>query len=239
MQIDVQAGSLGGDGFGGIAGHLFWRNPGHGLLGMYVSHTHWSRFDGASVTHVAAEGEYYWQRWTLQGIAGIEFGNSATNATSSVATTAQAGAIPGVTTTSTFLEGYDVKTRFFDQINLKYYWRDNWATYIGHRYMGGRNAFALGTEWAFPVSTTMLASAFVEGRLGSGDFQGIWGGLRVYYGQHDKTLIQRHRQDDPGWWDDLVAIVEQYFNSASVSRKSFCDPGEALVGGSCVIIPVD
>jgi len=237
-QIDVQGGSLGGDGFAGVAGHLFWRDPGRGLIGAYVSHTYWSRFDGASVTHVAAEGEYYWGRWTLQGIVGVEFGDSATRTTTSVTTTPQIGQIPASTTTAFFMEGYDVKTRFFDQINLKYYMNPNWAAYVGHRYLGGQNALALGSEWAFPVNAKTLASAFVEGRAGSGKFQGIWGGLRVYYGPSDKTLIERHRQGDPGWWDDLISIVNQHFNNSSSSTTLSCTqsfPGfDTLVGNTCV-----
>jgi hypothetical protein len=231
-QIDLQAGSLGGDGYAGIAGHLFWRDPGRGLIGGYVSHTYLDRFGGAYVTQVAGEGEYYWNRFTVQAIAGVEFGNRTSNTTTTVTTIAQNGAIPGVTTTSVFTEGFDVKTRFFDQINLKYYFKDNWAAYIGHRYLGGDSALALGTEWGFPVGTNALASAFVEARVGQHDFQGIWGGLRIYYGQHDKTLIQRQRQDDPWQWDNLFSILNSYFTNSSSTSTQFCEFGPPIEG-SC------
>ena len=70
--------------------------------------------------------------------------------------------------------------------------------------------------------------------MGSGEFQGIWGGLRVYYGQHDKTLMQRHRQDDPTAWDTLFSILNSYNSNSSsnqVCTDSFLD---MLSGGSCV-----
>ena len=57
-----------------------------------------------------------------------------------------------------------------------------------------------------------MASAFVEGRIGEGDFHGVWGGLRVYFGQKDKPLIDRHRQDDPTVWgvDSLFSSIVQW-----------------------------
>jgi hypothetical protein len=142
--------------------------------------------------------------------------------------------VPGVATTSTFVQGFDVKTRFFDQINLKYYLTDNWDAYIGHRLEGGKNALALGSEYAVPVTHRVMASAFVEGRLGSGEFKGVWGGLRVYFGQKDKTLIQRHRQDDPGSWDTLFSILNsQTGSSGGTGGQQFCDSGSTLSGSEC------
>ena len=45
-----------------------------------------------------------------------------------------------------------------------------------------------------------MTSLFVEGRAGEGSFHGVWGGVRFYFGQKDKTLIRRHREDDPTDW---------------------------------------
>ncbi|MEX2035018.1 MAG: hypothetical protein WEA28_07490 [Xanthobacteraceae bacterium] len=222
LQIDGALGSLQNRGFGTIGGHLFWRDPAQGLLGVYAGYTRWNQFGGVHVTQVAGEGEYYWQRFTLRVIAGIESGSSADSTTVSVATVAQAGATPGLSTTSTFIEGYDVKTRFFDHVDLKYYPTDNWAGYIGHRYLGGKHALALGGEAAFPLGGGRMASAFVEGRIGEGDFQGVWGGLKLYFGQKDKTLIRRHREDDPGFVDALPSITNNYFTSGSSSSSLFC-----------------
>lgn len=132
---------------------------------------------------MAAEGEAYFGRFTLQGIAGVEFGNSTS----------------GVVGPSSILT-YDVKTRFFDKINLAYYFTDNLKGYVGHRYVGGRNALALGGEAGFRLNGPAMASLFVEGRIGENDFHGVWGRLRFYFGRSDKSLMRRHREDDPYDW---------------------------------------
>jgi hypothetical protein len=217
-QIDGAIGSLDSRTFGSIGGHLFWRDPGQGLIGLYVNHTWWDQFGGAYVNQVAAEVELYRGRWTLQGIAGVEGGNSASETSTSVIPPIpplNLPAIPG--STSTFTQTFDVRTRFFDQINLKYYFTDNWDGYVGHRYLGGRNALALGTEYALPLQGGKMAAAFVEGRVGEGDFHGVWGGLKIYFGQHDKPLIARHRQDDPNIWgvDSLFSIMNSLVKSGT------------------------
>jgi hypothetical protein len=219
-QLDLMGGGLGGDAFAAFSGHLFWRDPNRGLLGLYVSHTRWDRFDGVYVTQIAPEFEAYWHRWTLQGIAGIEFGNSGIANSPSV-TIPPFRNIPG----TMFFDTFDVKTRFFDEINLKYYFTDNWEGYVGHRYLGGKNALALGTEYGLPLRQGAMASAFVEARLGSDSFQGLWGGLRVYFGGKDKPLIARHRQDDPITWDvdSLFSIINNTHSNSS--SQQFCSNG--------------
>src|SRR3977135_2751001 len=64
-QIDGAAGGLDDTAFGSVAGHLFWRNPSQGLLGLYGSYTTWDRFGGINVGQVAAEFEYYYGRFTV------------------------------------------------------------------------------------------------------------------------------------------------------------------------------
>jgi hypothetical protein len=114
LQVDVHGGSLEGRAFGTIAPHLFWRDPSRGLIGIYASHTHWDQFGGVHVTQVSGEGEAYFGRFTVQGIAGVEFGNSVTNIAQNVSIVPPAGGVfgaAGIATTNTFLEGFDVKTR--------------------------------------------------------------------------------------------------------------------------------
>ena len=239
IQFDGAFGSFDQRGFGNIAGHFFWRNPGQGLLGIYSSYTYWDQFGGAYLGQLAVEGEYYSGRWTLQGIAGVESGNAASN-TFTTTTTVPPGfgfnSPPGVINTASFTSMYDVRTRFFDQINVKYYLTDDWVAYAGHRYLGGKNALALGGEYAFPLANRFKASAFVEARVGEGEFRGIWGGLKFYFGAKDKPLIARHRQDDPNIWstDTLFSIVNSLRNSSSSSSTLFCTPPKILQSsGTC------
>ena len=202
VQIDGAKGRFDNRSFGAIGGHLFWRDPSQGLLGLYASYTNWNQFGGIHVGQVAAEGAAYWGRWTVEGIAGVEFGN-------------RTSVISGDTINGFLVQSIDVQTRFFDKINFAYYLLDDLKVYVGHRYLGGRNAAAFGTEWAVPLkSNGVQAALFAEARVGEGDFHGIWGGVKVYFGQKDKSLMQRHRQDDPFEWtpeslSTLAAVVNQ------------------------------
>lgn len=65
-QIDGLAGSGGGDPFWGAAGHLFWRDPSQGLLGVYGSWVSWSGA-GANVGKIGVEGEWYNGPWSVEG----------------------------------------------------------------------------------------------------------------------------------------------------------------------------
>ena len=218
FQLDGAIGSFDSRFFGAGGAHLFWRDPSRGLLGIYASHTHWQEFGGLHVTQVAGEGEAYFGRFTLQGIAGVEFGNSQ-SAITGVSTTA--------TSTTTFIDTYDVQTRFFDKINLAYYLNDNTKVFAGHRYLGGKHALALGGELALPSNGPTMLAAFVEGRVGESEFHGIWGGIRGYWGQSAKSLIQRHRQDDPVNWlpETLFSITNSLTTSSTTVNTvpSACD----------------
>jgi hypothetical protein len=81
LQIDGNLGSLSGNTYGAGAGHLFWRNPGQGLFGVYGSFTEWNQQGGVWVSQIAGEGAVYWGRLTLEGIVGVEFGNSVNSTT--------------------------------------------------------------------------------------------------------------------------------------------------------------
>jgi hypothetical protein len=183
LQVDATAASFDSRFLGAIAGHLFWRDPSKGLLGFYGSYTHWDQVGGVDISHVGPEAEWYLGRWSLRGVAGVEFGNNAS------------GIVGGSLLT------YDTVTRFFDQINLDYYLTDNFKAYIGHRFLGGQNALALGGEYGIPMGHGIMAALFIDGRIGEDHYHAIWGGVRFYFGQKDKTLMRRHREDDPNDWD--------------------------------------
>lgn len=210
VQFDAMAGSLQSEFVGGVAAHLFWRDPSRGMVGLYASHTHWNIFTGLNTSHFAAEGELYLGRFTLQAIAGVEDGN---------ATQGAAGPL--------FIS-YNVENRFFDAINLHYYVQDNWRLTLGHRYMGGIHAAALATEFAFNVSGNRMMTAFAEARLGENDFRGIYAGMKMYFGQRSKPLIQRHRQDDPSIW--LTDTQSTMMNSRTISKSITTDECVGLNG---------
>src|SRR5580700_2501258 len=88
LQIDGNGGSLDGSSFMAGGGHLFWRDPSRALLGVYGASTFWDRFGGVNVNYVGGEAEYYLGPFTLQGVAGVEFGNTATQVTTTSAVAA-------------------------------------------------------------------------------------------------------------------------------------------------------
>jgi hypothetical protein len=164
---------------------LFWRDPSIGLLGAYGSYSHWNGIDTARFGHIstntgryAAEGEYYWSRWTVRGLAGVE--TVSVNATP----------VPGVPT-------FSVPNRFFDSVSASYYVTDNFELSIGHLYTFGRYGLTLGSEYGFALGGGRMASLFAAALFAEGGNNAVLGGVRFYFGQRDKTLIDRHRQDDP------------------------------------------
>jgi hypothetical protein len=234
MQIDGGAGRLDSSGWASIAGHLFWRNPSQALFGIYGSFTQWDRFGGVNASHIAGEAEWYWGRYTFGGIVGVEFGNSVSSSTTGFVQTP----IPfgQVNTFATATQGFAVKTRFMDQVNLKCYLTDYVSAYVGHRYVGGKNAAAFGAELSSPLGSGVLGSLFVEGRAGEAAFHGVWGGVKLYFGS-DKSLIARHRQQDPGanlsHYDLLPAITNNTTSSTNTTNQQVCFFGPPLFDGSC------
>lgn len=194
LQVDGAGGSFGHSGFASMAGHLFWRDPSVGLLGVYGSYTHWNAYSGVNLAKYGVEGAWYAGRWTIEGVVGVESGSRKTDISG------------GYTTT------IDLDTRGFDHITASYYVNDNWKLSVGHLYTGGRNALSLGTEFGFGLGGGTMGALFAEGRLGEAGHSGAWGGLKVYFGQREKSLIRRNREDDPttGLLDNLFGIVNSF-----------------------------
>ena len=211
-QLDLSGGDFDGRFIGTVAGHVFWRNPAQGLLGAYGDFTQWDEFGGVRSGHVGPEAELYTGQWTVRGVTGVEFGNT------------QSGTVGSI------IQTYSVPTRFFDEVDLAYYPQDNLEVYAGHRYLGGKNAAAFGGEWGIPLNNGIMAAPFVEARVGEDSYHGVWGGVRFYFGQKDKTLIRRHREDDPTNWNNGADST-----SNGGSSTPACLPPSQLINGVCVL----
>ncbi len=183
LQVDGAVGVLDEEFIGGGGGHLFWRDPSIALLGIYGSYTTIEALDG-DIARLGVEGEYYWNQLTLKAVIGAEFIDIDAPV------------------------DYD-GTNLFAFSDLSYYANDNLELSVGHRYTGEKHALALGVE--YQLSQQVFASGvslFAEGRIGEDDYKGAWAGVRMYLGD-EKTLIRRHREDDPTDWeeDNLLGIV--------------------------------
>lgn len=220
VQIDGSVGTFDEEFFGSAGGHLFWRNPEYGLLGIYGSYTALDGVDG-EVSRIGVEAEYYWNQVTLKGVIGAEFLDLDAPI------------------------NYD-ETNLFAFSDIAYYAMDDLELSVGHRYTGEKHALALGVEYQLnqPIFASGV-SLFAEGRIGEDEYRGAWAGVRMYLGD-EKTLIRRHREDDPTDWaeDNLFGIVNSsecfptivevsdsmYVNSCTGEEEDSLDSGSSTGG---------
>ena len=77
-----------------------------------------------------------------------------------------------------------------------------------------------------------MAALFTEGWIGEAGNNGALVGLRMYFGQRDKTLIRRHREDDPGvlTYEQLKSWCIKSNSSTGpcgkISKRTCTKPGE-------------
>ena len=176
---------------GGTALHLFWRDPSVGLIGAYGHYVHADAFGGLDIYAGGAEGALYWGRFTLEGVAGVD-----------------GGEVDG----GPFGRSVDLDPRFFDVAQLAYYPVDNLKLSVGHSHILSENAALFGAEWGFDAGGGTMASLYAKGSVWEGGDGAVLGGLRVYFGGHDKTLIRRHREDDPSPAQVIAAIYQWFAN---------------------------
>ena len=197
FQADSLVGGKEGGAAIGTAAHLFWRDPNIALLGAYGSVSH---FDGASrngdyVEKAGLTAELYLGRFSIESLAGWERDDRRTQSIF-----ASGGGCE--------LDGHT--NRFFDKVDLAYYASDNWRVSAGHRFDNGRNALALGTEYLLSTPPGVNVSLFANARIGDRDNRAFVAGAKFYFGDAGKTLIQRHREDDPS-----IDLVDDYFSQGA------------------------
>jgi hypothetical protein len=86
-----------------------------------------------------------------------------------------------------------------------YYFTEDFKISGGYRRFLNVDAGAVGFEFqpgfGFPVSL------FADAMFGSDDYTSIMGGIRIYFGGDDKSLMARHREDDPPHLFNLLRQV--------------------------------
>ncbi len=80
--------------------------------------------------------------------------------------------------------------------DLGFYATENLRLTVGASSVAGFESGHAGLEW-FLADTGIPASFTVDGRLGEDGFSSVTAGFSVYFGGEDKSLIRRHREDDP------------------------------------------
>jgi hypothetical protein len=183
FQIDAAGGDWDSKAYGAVAGHLFWRNPSVGLIGLYGDYTNSgaprafttnTNIFGPTLPSTIAYGSYF-SRAALETEA--YFGK--------LSLEARAG-----------WEGGTAGNHLYDRANIAFYPVDNLRLAIGHLMTGDVGAGTAQIEFQPTTSGFHGLSFYIQG-LNSHDVTSVFGGVKFYFGAGDKTLIRRHREDDP------------------------------------------
>lgn len=145
---------------------------------------------GASVVALGPEGELYMDRWTLEAWAGA----------------ARVHPDSGPDRTGIFAMG-----------DIAYYPHDNLRLSAGLSVLDGFAALHLGGEYLFN-SDSMPMALTGDARLGQDGSILATVGLRFYFGGQNKTLIERHRQDDP--WDRGASLFTAVGNVGAPAKTT-------------------
>ena len=89
----------------------------------------------------------------------------------------------------------------------RYYPEDDLRLSIGHQLTGGRHAGQFEAEWGLDSGGGGPLSLFASGLVTEAADAGVMAGFRVYFGESEKPLIQRDREDDSSLVGNLGSIV--------------------------------
>lgn len=87
-------------------------------------------------------------------------------------------------------------SEFYAMGKVALYATENLRMAVGGSSVAGFESASAGLEW-FMGDTGIPASLTLEGRLGEDDFSSVMAGISLYFGGEDKSLMRRHREDDP------------------------------------------
>jgi hypothetical protein len=202
LQADGAIGTMDDEVMGGGGLHLFTRDPSSYLLGVYGSYHTWDDID---IWRTAAEVELYVDRFSLSGLAGYE-------------------SVDVPTTKNGLLVLNTDDDHFFGHAELAFYPIDNLKLSGGYRYVSETSLGTAGAEYLFQGAGAPI-SVFAKGDFGEDEFNSVTGGLKVYFGADpNKTLIRRHRTEDPQNYTPMFPqIVTQAPSSSPTPDDDACD----------------
>ena len=85
---------------------------------------------------------------------------------------------------------------FYAMGKVALYATDDLRLSVGASTVAGFESANAGLEW-FMGDTGLPVSLTVDGQLGEDGYSSVMAGLSLYFGGEDKSLIRRHREDDP------------------------------------------
>ncbi|HEX4296661.1 MAG TPA: hypothetical protein VHZ56_01440 [Devosia sp.] len=178
--------------------HVFTRDPQSYLIGGTLGIV---RTPGAEVVAAGPEAELYAGRWTIEAWGGLAVAHHFAPATDHVGAFAMA--------------------------TLAYYLDDNLRLTAGVSSLDGFNAVHFGAEYlldGFSLPVAVVGDA----RIGQDGSLQATIGLRGYIGAPGKSLIRRHREDDP---DDQGTALIAAVGSPAHSHSQGSGSGGSGSGG--------
>jgi PE family protein len=167
LQVDGMAGTAFNDFFGGGTAHLFWRDPAIGLFGPVASVEAGS---GIRLGWYGVEGEFYTGIFTFGAWGGY---HDAVDSNF------------GITGSSGFYGG-----------TLTVYPIPDLALSVGANSEFNRVTGTGALEFQPDLLARHNVAFFLNGEVGENSTYSATAGVRFYFGP-DKSLIRRHREDDP------------------------------------------
>lgn len=201
VQLDGLLASAGGSPAFGAGAHFFWRDPATGLLGVYAGYVHREFGTPIMIGGVDTTGEG-------TGKIGLEGEKYIGNVS---------------------LEGFagyqfGTNTGFAGRATAAFYPSEDLRLDLSVRHLVGPGVVgSVGLEWQ-PPSTSMGLFADAGVSANAGGYAQL--GIRLYSGAGQKSLIQRHREDDPegDLPEDLYLIVgDGVCPVGSHETHGFCD----------------
>lgn len=169
FQADGLLATTDDDGAAGIGGHLFWRDPSRGLLGLTGAYAIAPNVGGVvdlEVTRFGGEGELYLDNVTLAVGGGIQ-------------------------------DGHHLDDGSYSSINAYWYANDNLRLGIGAANDPVNDTTGLAdVEYQPDFGVQSGLTFFAGSSFGKNDLIVAQAGVRFYFGE-PKSLKRRNREDDP------------------------------------------
>ncbi|MBL8904978.1 MAG: hypothetical protein JNK83_16915 [Rhizobiales bacterium] len=122
-----------------------------------------------------------------------------------------------------------IGTEYYAMGKVALYASDNLRLSVGASTVANFESVDAGLEW-FLGDTGLPLSLTIDGQLGEDGYTSIMAGLSLYFGGEDKSLIRRHREDDPRL--HFFNLFSAGFMGSDIFKSDSpleCGPDEELV----------
>ena len=120
----------------------------------------------------------------------------------------------------------DVDNELFSFAEASFYATEDLKLKLGHHYAPEvGHMLTTGVEYQFRSTPSAGYAVYAEADFGENGYQSIFGGFKMYFGD-SKSLIRRHREDDPDFRDDLGSVIsclDDEFDEKSAENAEYVD----------------